>query len=95
MIINRDKSPTAEKHDEALANAVSRRSFLQTGAAAGGGLMLSLRLPFAKGEAEAAGADTFAPNAFVRIESDGQIVLTMPSGLHAQHLRTQRAVAPA
>ena len=40
--------------------------------------MLSLSLPFAKGEAEAAGADTFAPNAFVRIERDGQIVLTMP-----------------
>ena len=39
--------------------------------------MLSLCLPFAKGEAEAAG-DTFAPNAFVRIERDGQIVLTMP-----------------
>ena len=39
--------------------------------------MLSLCLPFAKGEAQAAG-DTFAPNAFVRIERDGQIVLTMP-----------------
>jgi isoquinoline 1-oxidoreductase subunit beta len=40
--------------------------------------MLSLRLPFANGEAEAAGADRFAPNAFIRIGSDGQIVLTMP-----------------
>jgi isoquinoline 1-oxidoreductase beta subunit len=40
--------------------------------------MLSLSLPFAKGEAGAAGAGTFAPNAFVRIQSDGQIVLTMP-----------------
>ncbi len=54
----------------------SRRSFLQAGAAAGGGLMLSLRLPFADSEAEA--ADVFAPNAFIRIGSDGQIVLTMP-----------------
>ena len=40
--------------------------------------MLSLRLPFAAGEAAAADADAFAPNAFVRIGRDGQIVLTMP-----------------
>ena len=40
--------------------------------------MVSLSLPFANGEAEAADADGFAPNAFIRIESDGQIVLTMP-----------------
>src|SRR5438552_2727884 len=44
--------------------------------AAGGGLLLSLRLPFANGDAEAAAG--FAPNAFVRIDGDGQIVLTMP-----------------
>jgi isoquinoline 1-oxidoreductase subunit beta len=60
------------------ANDVSRRSLLQAGAAAGGGLMLSLTLPFADGEAEAAGVNAFAPNAFVRIDSDGQILLTMP-----------------
>src|SRR6266508_3608526 len=59
-------------------NGVSRRRFLEAGAAAGGGLMLGLRLPFANGQAEAAGADRFAPNAFIRIGSDGQIVLTMP-----------------
>src|SRR5258705_9059125 len=40
--------------------------------------MLSLRLPFAKGDAEAADADGFAPNAFIRIQGDRQIVLTMP-----------------
>jgi isoquinoline 1-oxidoreductase beta subunit len=56
----------------------SRRTFLQVGAAAGGGLMLSLSLPFANGDAEAAGTDGFAPNAFIRIQRDGQIVLTMP-----------------
>src|SRR5262249_11465498 len=57
-------------------NSLSRRAFLQAGAAAGGGLMLSLRLPLASGEAEA--ADGFAPNAFVRIEREGSIVMTMP-----------------
>src|SRR5260221_2879009 len=40
--------------------------------------MLSLSLPFGNGDAEAAGADGFAPNAFIRIAADGQIVLTMP-----------------
>src|SRR5262249_18833453 len=54
-------------------NGVSRRAFLQA-AAAGSGLVLSLRLPV--GEAEA--ADAFVPDAFIRIGSDGQIVLTMP-----------------
>src|ERR1700757_733580 len=46
---------------------LSRRTFLQPGAPAGGGLLLSLRLPFASGEAEAAGAPGFTPNAFIRI----------------------------
>src|SRR3954452_13971662 len=57
------------------ATNLSRSGFLATAAAAGGGLMLSLSLPF--GSSDAA-ADTFAPNAFIRVGSDGQVVLTMP-----------------
>ncbi len=61
-----------------ILDHLSRRRFLQAGAAAGGGLVLSLSLPSANGDAEAADADGFAPNAFIRIQGDGQIVLTMP-----------------
>jgi len=40
--------------------------------------MLSLHLPLAKSQALADDADGFAPNAFIHIDSTGQIVLTMP-----------------
>ncbi|NIX77337.1 xanthine dehydrogenase family protein molybdopterin-binding subunit [Microvirga terricola] len=66
--------PGAPEH---AGSALSRRRFLQVGVAAGGGLMLGLRLPFA-GDARAADADGFEPNAFIRIGGDGQVVLTMP-----------------
>jgi isoquinoline 1-oxidoreductase beta subunit len=60
------------------AKGLSRRTFLQAGVAAGGGLMLSLSLPLPGHETEASAAENFAPNAFIRIGGDGQIVLTMP-----------------
>lgn len=60
---------------------LSRRRFLQAGALAGAGLTLGLYLPGAAarpfrlerlGSAEA-GPETFAPNAFVRIDPDGTV----------------------
>src|SRR5262245_62829633 len=55
---------------------LSRRGFLMA-SAAGGGLMLSLRLPLGRSEA-ATSPELFTPNAFIRIGRDGQVVLTMP-----------------
>src|SRR6516165_12727834 len=77
MILDRVASPAA-KSVQPSANDVSRRSFLQASAAVGGGLMLSLRLPFPVAPADAADTDAFVPNAFVRIDRDGQVILTMP-----------------
>jgi isoquinoline 1-oxidoreductase beta subunit len=76
MILDHITSRAAGSGRSPSATDFSRRGFLQAGAAAGGGLMLSLHLPFASSDAEA--ADGFAPNAFIHIGGDGQIVLTMP-----------------
>jgi isoquinoline 1-oxidoreductase subunit beta len=56
----------------------SRRAFLRAGAIAGGGLVLSLHLPHAGRDAEAAEGERFAPNAFIRIDGNGQITFVMP-----------------
>lgn len=57
--------------------SLSRRSLLRAGLAGGGGLLISVALPaFMPGDAAA--AVDFAPSAFIRITSNGDIILTMP-----------------
>jgi isoquinoline 1-oxidoreductase subunit beta len=78
MILDRILSRTAGSNQFQSTKDITRRGFLQAGSAAGGGLILTLRLPFTKREAEAADTDRFEPNAFVRLDRDGRVVLTMP-----------------
>jgi len=61
---------------------VSRRDFVVAVAAAGGGLLLGCRVDgrrslAASGESAASAPPAFAPNAFVRIGTDGRITLIM------------------
>jgi isoquinoline 1-oxidoreductase subunit beta len=78
MILDQITSQATGSGRSPSASGFSRRVFLQAGAAAGGGVLLSLSLPFPNQNAEAAAAAGFTPNAFIRIGSDGQIILTMP-----------------
>ncbi len=63
---------------------VSRRSFLKTGALAGTGLVIGIRLPAA---AETA-PSTFAPNAYIRIAPDNLIQLWITRSEMGQGVRT-------
>ena len=70
--------PTSDRTD-GLSIGISRRAFLVTTAAAGGGMLVGFYLP-QLGPAGAAptSADIFAPNAFVRIGRDDSVTLVMP-----------------
>ena len=64
---------------DAKAGGVSRRTFLVTSAAAGGGLLVGFALPrFIDVKAATPAGDNFAPNAFIRIGADDSVTLVMP-----------------
>jgi CO/xanthine dehydrogenase Mo-binding subunit len=69
----------AERETKRGAGGVSRRTFLLTGAAAGGGLLVGFALPqLIDVKAAPASGDNFAPNAFIRIGADNSVTLIMP-----------------
>jgi isoquinoline 1-oxidoreductase beta subunit len=68
----------AARADGAAASGLSRRTFLKASAAAGGGLLISVTMPNAVGDAAAADAGGFAPDAFIRIDRGGQVTLIVP-----------------
>jgi isoquinoline 1-oxidoreductase beta subunit len=71
----------------------SRRFILKAGVAAGGGLLLSLRLPsLARAADTANAANEFEPNAFVRIDLRGKITLIMPHTEVGQGIYTSSAM---
>jgi isoquinoline 1-oxidoreductase beta subunit len=66
---------------EVSANSFTRRAILRIGAGAGGGLVLGFTLSgnaAASADSEPNTVQDFAPNAFIRIERDGRVTLTMP-----------------
>ena len=58
----------------------TRREFLRTGALAGGTVLLGFHLPAGSAAVKnnSAANDTFAPNAFIRIDRQGTVTLVMP-----------------
>src|SRR5690349_19652383 len=57
---------------------VSRRSFVVTSAVAGAGLLLGVRVPPRHpigGERESLGGDSFAPNAWIRLDDNGDVTI--------------------
>jgi isoquinoline 1-oxidoreductase beta subunit len=78
MMSNRLASAPTSSAGASSTSRLSRRSILQAAAAAGGGLMLNFMLPTANGAAAGEADAVFTPNGFIRIGTDGQIVLIMP-----------------
>jgi isoquinoline 1-oxidoreductase subunit beta len=69
----------AKDKAESVPAGVSRRAFLVTSAAAGGGLLVGFYLPQRiLAEAATPDADVFGPNAFIRIDRDDRVTLVMP-----------------
>lgn len=73
--MNADSSVSEKKPVEDPVG-ISRRGFIKAGAAIGGGLLISFSLPMLMRGAEAQ-EETFNPNAYIRIDRDGRIFLTI------------------
>ena len=64
---------------ETVPPRISRRTFLVTGAAAGGGLLLGFYVPARiEAKAQSSSEEIFRPNAFVCVRPNDSITLIMP-----------------
>ncbi len=77
----------------ASGQGLSRRALLRAFAAAGGGLLLAVALPHGPGAALAdSPSDGFAPDAFIRLDTAGNITLIMPQVEMGQGIYTALAM---
>ncbi len=65
---------------------LSRRDFVKLTATAGAALVFGVR--FGESPAAASGAEPFAPNAFLRIDADGAVTITVARSELGQGART-------
>ena len=71
----------------------SRRGFLQAGVAVGGALLVGFHIPGGTAAAaNTAKAEPFAPNAFIRIDRQGEVTLIMPQVEMGQGIYTAIAM---
>jgi isoquinoline 1-oxidoreductase beta subunit len=76
-----------------MSHLATRRDLLKIGAAAGGGLLVGLRLsPRARAAAPVAVPGDFAPNAFIRIDPAGRITLIMSHTEFGQGIYTSASM---
>ncbi len=77
---------------EPSPSVVDRRQFIKVSALAGGGLLIGTYLRFGASEAHAetatAGADAFAPNAFISIAPSGAVSIIAPNSEMGQGIKT-------
>ena len=66
----------------------SRRDFLKVSAISGGGLLLSLVLPSFESNASPTAVADYMPNIYIKIKSDGTIVLLAPNPEIGQGVKT-------
>jgi isoquinoline 1-oxidoreductase beta subunit len=79
--------------DETATTPLTRRQFLQVGSAAGGGLLVGFLLPSVSVDAAGHSRDkTFSPDAYIKIDRAGNIVLTIPQVEMGQGIYTSLAM---
>src|SRR5262245_27393175 len=69
------RHPSDREVEKARSKGLSRRTFLHASAAFGGGLLVAFSFPPLTRMGQAAAAESFAPNGFIRIDRDGRVTI--------------------